>query len=417
MNKKGIKKILVVAESIDVEDSSGTKGRVALIKNLQKAGFELQVYHYTRKDIKLHGIACYSIKENRRSFLFFLSRLERYIRYWLKVNPNKYIENWLGFSFTFFNDSNSIAVGLKKITDFDPDLVLTLSKGASFRPHHALLKIPEWHSKWMAYIHDPYPFSCYPRPYDYVEPGHKQKRDFFLKLAANAKYAAYPSELLAEWMESYYRPLHGKRIIVPHQIDDEYSSNASLPDFFSPEKFNILHAGTLLWGRDPMGLINGFLQFLKDNPEAKKDAQLLWVGSKNHYSKELKKIREQHPEVYVSEDYVSFDRTQILQKKAAVNVILEANGPISPFLPGKFPHCVQAKKPILLLGPYYSESKRLLGANYPYHAEIYETSKIALILKKLYTDWKKNNKSGIDRPDLMEYLSFKNLSEIFNRSL
>lgn len=417
MENNSIKRILIVAESIDVEDSSGTKGRVALIKNLQKAGFELQVYHYTRKELKLPGIACYSIKEKRQSLLFFLSRLERYLRYWFKINPNKYIENQFGFSFTFFNDSNSIAAELNKITNFAPDLVLTLSKGASFRPHHALLKIPKWHSKWIAYIHDPYPFACYPRPYDYVEPGHQQKRGFFQKIAAKAKYAAYPSKLLAEWMEGYYRSLKDKRIIIPHQIDEEYTSNASLPDFFSPEKFNILHAGNLLWGRDPMGLINGFLQFLKENPEARNNVELLFVGSKNHYSKELKKISEQHAEIYVSKNYISFDSTQLLQKKAAVNVILEANGPISPFLPGKFPHCVQAKNSILLLGPYYSESKRLLGVDYPYHAEVYETLKIALILKELYADWGKNNKSGIDRPDLKEYLSFQNLSNIFNQIL
>lgn len=417
MSIKENKKILVVAESIDVEDSSGTKGRVALIKNLQRAGFELRVYHYTRKDIKLPGIICFPLKENRRSFLFFLSRSERYLRYWLKINPNKYIEKLFGFSFTFFNDSDSIAAGLRKISDFEPDLVLTLSKGASFRPHHALLKIPKWHSKWMAYIHDPYPFACYPRPYDYVEPGHQKKREFFLQVASKAKYAAYPSKLLAEWMEGYYRPLNGKSIVIPHQIDEAYTRDESFPAFFQPKKFNILHAGTLLWGRDPMGLVNGFSQFLQDCREAGEDARLLLIGSKNYYSKELEKISKQHPEIFISEDYISFNITQLLQKNTSVNVILEANGPISPFLPGKFPHCVQARKPVLLLGPYYSESKRLLGGDYQYHAEIYETSKIAFFLKELYTAWKVNNESVVDRPDLMEYLSVQNLNKILNRIL
>ncbi len=172
---ESIEKILAVVESIDVDDSSGSKANVALIKNLVKAGFEVRVYHYTRKDIQLGDIPCFTLKENRRSMLFFLSRLERYLRYWFKLKLNKYIEQAFGFSFTLFNDRNSIATGLRKINDFEPDLVLTLSKGGSFRPHHALLKIPKWHSKWMAYIHDPYPFASYPRPYDYVEPWHKEE--------------------------------------------------------------------------------------------------------------------------------------------------------------------------------------------------------------------------------------------------
>jgi len=67
------KKILVVVESIDVEDSSGSKANVALIQNLHQAGFEVLVYHYTRREIQLPGIPCVAIKEKRWSGLFFLS--------------------------------------------------------------------------------------------------------------------------------------------------------------------------------------------------------------------------------------------------------------------------------------------------------------------------------------------------------
>lgn len=148
------KKILIIAESIDVEDSSGSKANVALIENLKKAGFELKVFHYTRKEIQLPGIRCIAIKETKWNHLYLLSRLQRRIQNDLKLIINTPLENVFGFSFTFFNDSKSIATSLKS-SKFDPDIVLTLSKGASFRPHHALLQLPELHSKWMAYIHDP----------------------------------------------------------------------------------------------------------------------------------------------------------------------------------------------------------------------------------------------------------------------
>src|SRR5690606_26961152 len=118
------KKILIVAESIDVEDSSASKGRVALIKNLHKAGFKLQVYHYTRKHIQLEDIPCVAIKENTWSMLFFLSRIERQIRYKLNLKLNKPLEKIFGFSFTLLNDRNSIAKALRNIDDFEPDLVL-----------------------------------------------------------------------------------------------------------------------------------------------------------------------------------------------------------------------------------------------------------------------------------------------------
>jgi len=410
------KKILVVVESINVEDSSGSKANVALIQNLHKAGFEVLVYHYTRKDIQLAGISCHSIKENRRSLLFFLSRMERYLRYWFDLKVHKPIEQIFGFSFTLLNDRNSITTTLKKIKDFEPDLVVTLSKGASFRPHHALLKLPEWHTKWMAYIHDPYPFASYPRPYDYVEPGHQQKRNFFLKVAARAKYAAYPSKLLAEWMESYFPPLKGKAVIIPHQIDKDELYFSELPDYFRKDAFTIVHAGALMNARNPMGLIKAFRKFLTEVPDAAVHSQLLFIGAKSKYSREFQEIKKGLPQFFSSDSYLPFNETQAIQKNAAVNVILEAKGPISPFLPGKFPHCVQAGKPILLLGPYYSESRRLLGEEYSWWSEIGDEEKITENIKMLYQIWlKKEIISRVDYKSIKFYLSSTNLKDVIQK--
>jgi hypothetical protein len=48
-------KILVIVDSINVNDSSGSKANVALIQNLAACGFEVQVLHYTQKEITLEG--------------------------------------------------------------------------------------------------------------------------------------------------------------------------------------------------------------------------------------------------------------------------------------------------------------------------------------------------------------------------
>lgn len=72
---------------------------MAFINNLLKAGFEVEVYHYTRKDIEIDGISTQAIKENRTSPLFFLSRAERFIRRQLKLSLNTYIEQVFWFLF------------------------------------------------------------------------------------------------------------------------------------------------------------------------------------------------------------------------------------------------------------------------------------------------------------------------------
>jgi len=410
------KKILVVAESIDLEDSSGTKGRLALIKNLHKIGYDVRVYHYTRKEIHLPGITCVAIKEKRRSALFFLSRLERYIRTFLKIELNKPLEKTFGFSFTLFNDRNSIVTALRNIQDFNPDLVLTLSKGGSFRPHHALLKMPELHQKWMAYIHDPYPAHLFPRPFAWVEAGYFQKWKFIRDISEKAAFSAFPSKLLMEWMVSYYPGFLKSGVIIPHQVIEISTKDIDLPEYFNPLHFNLLHAGTLLEPRNPRILVEAFQRFLENNPEAKLNSKLIFLGGENVFSAWLKDKAEQTIELEVSEAYVPFKKVFKMQQHSAVNIILEAKSEISPFLPGKFPHCIQADKPILLLGPNYSESKRLLGEAYPYWAEIDDLDKITNAIENLYLEWKKSpNDSRLNRPDLIRYLSVLNLKEVMDK--
>ena len=405
-------KILIVAESIDIEDSSGSKANVALINNLKKGGFDLLVYHYTKKEIHLKGVPCKSIQEDRRSFLFFLSRLERYLRILFKIKLYKPIERTLGFSFTLLNDRNSIFTALRREKTFNPDLVVTLSKGGSFRPHHALLKLPLWHSKWLAYIHDPYPMHLYPPPYTWTEPGHGHKYSFVKTVFEKARFLAFPSKLLMEWMLAYFPGSNNKGLVIPHQISDIKLSQSSIPEYIQTDKFTVVHAGNLLWGRDPKGLLKGFKLFLKENPTAKERTQLLFLGGKNHYSLLLDQFGKENHQFYNSNRKVTYLEVQKMQASCSVNVILEAKSYVSPFLPGKFPHCVMADKPILLLGPEKSESRRLLGEDYPLWAEIDDVKKIAAILKGLYEIWEQDpNKLKLKRKDLENYLSPEHLQK------
>ncbi len=402
----------MVAESIDVEDSSGSKGRVALIQNLHKIGFEVKVYHYTRKEINLESISCRAIKEDRRSVFFYLSRIQRKLQHTFNWNLAKYLESWLGFSFTFLNDSRSIVKALKREKTFQPDLVLTLSKGASFRPHYAILKIPEFYSKWLAYIHDPYPLYYYPEPYTWAEPGYQRRIEFFQEVANKCRWAGYPSQLLAEWMEHHYPNFKNKRMVIPHQLFIENESPVALPQWFDPEKFILLHAGNLMKQRNPMPLVNGFQKFLEENPQAISEAHLIFIGSASYHLSKLKKAEQEINELYVSKGNLEYNVVLKLQHKASVNIILEAVAKESPFLPGKFPHCVAANKPILHLGPEESEVRRLLGEKHEYSSSADDSSRIAEKIKDLYFKWKYNRGNfTLDRPDLKMYLSETFLEE------
>lgn len=406
-------KIAIVVESINVNDSSGSKANVALIQNLHEIGHHISIFHYTRRKIHLKDIDCQLIKEKKRS-LYFLSRIQRVFQRTFKINISKFLESIFGFSFTFFNDTNSIKTFIEdKISN--SDLIITLSKGASFRPHYALLKLPKFHSKWLAYVHDPYPFHCYPKPYDWIESGYKMKESFFRKVSEKAKYSGFPSELLKEWMGNFFPSFLKTGIIIPHQTFKENFKKIDYPVYFDENKFTILHAGNLMKQRSPKGLIEGFLLFLFNNSKAKKDSRLLLLGSADYHKEMLSKYKIQIPELYVSNGSVPFKEVYHLQKNVSVNVILESKSGISPFLPGKFPHCVTANKPILLLAPAKSETKRLLGDEYPYSTEVDDVNEIANIFQKLYDQWLKDSSDlKLNREDLEHYVSVDYLSEVMN---
>ncbi|WP_372744875.1 UDP-glycosyltransferase [Lutibacter sp.] len=410
------KKILIILDSIDVNDSSGSKANVALIQNLQALGYRLKVVHYTLKEIQLNGVECVAISERKFNLMYFLSRTQRVLTRLTKININPFIEGLIGFSFTFLNDTKSIKKAILKERGFQPDLLLTLSKGGSFRPHYAVLQISELHNKWMAYVHDPYPFHCYPRPYDWVEKGAKFKEDFFRQVSEKAMHSAFPSLLLQNWMGSYFSKFLETGIVIPHQnLEVSTKENIYLPVFFEKEKFNLFHAGNLMNTRPPLFLLKAYKQFLEEVPEAKKISKLYLIGNVDFYKDKIIEIQNDVPQIYCSFKQLPYNLVSEMQKNSTVNFIIESKASISPFLPGKFPHCVAANKPIVLLSPYYSEVKRLLGKEYPYISEVDDVDRIQKIILKLYKEWIKVKDMRLNRPDLEEYISINHLGNIFNK--
>lgn len=404
-------KILIISESIDVEDSSASKGRVALIQNLNKIGFEIMVLHYSHKEIQLKGINCILIKEDINSVYFLLSRLIRIAQRIFKKNINKNIEAAFGFSFTHTNDAKKIAKAIKSNLDFNPDLILTLSKGASFRPHRAMLNLPDLHSKWMAYIHDPYPFHLYPKPFAKVEAGHLKKEKFMNEVCEKAKFVSFPSLMLKEWMQNYFPAIESKSVIIPHQINEAFEKQ-KLPDYFVENQFSLLHAGNLLKERTPEFLIKGYLKFLEKNDLVQSNSKLYLIG-KCYFHQDIMLQHQDNPNI-VWDGYTDYNTVQTLENEVSVNIILESISEISPFLPGKFPNHIKANKPIIALGPYHSEVRRLLGNDYPYWAEANDADKIESIITTLYHLWKQHpSQLKLNRIDLVNYCNETTLKGIF----
>ena len=175
-------RILVVADTLDVDASSGAKTSLALVESLLACGYDLKVLHYSRKEIPIKKATTVVIKEKKASLYYVLSKAQLLIKRIFGIALQPKTEARRGFSYAHTYDVASIKEAISKEKPDQYDWVLALSYAGILRAHTALAELPNWHAKFMAYIHDPYPQHSYPRPYDWVEPGHQFKREAFLKL-------------------------------------------------------------------------------------------------------------------------------------------------------------------------------------------------------------------------------------------
>jgi len=407
-------KILILAETIDVDTSSAGKANFAMITSLFAENIIFKVYHYSHKEVHIPGVETILIQENKKDFHYWLSRGQRILQRITKINFSKLLESRFGFSFTFKNDAHSMVSALRKEAPSAYDLILTLSKGSSYRTHATLLKLPQWHSKWLAYIHDPYPFHWYPKPYNWKEAGTIQKELFFKEVANSAKYLGYPSDLLKEWMGQFDSTFKEKGVLLPHQIT-QHVLKKRLPKFFNSNDFNVLHAGNLLEQRNPFYLIKAWTVFLEARPNARNCSQLLLIGPGNFHEPKLSELCESEETIYRYSGFMDYDMVLEFERQSSVNIVLEAEADISPFLPAKFPNLIMTNRPLLHLGPQKSEVRRLLGYDYSYVAEVQDIHAIANQLILLFDSWTAGELHIQSySADLKYYLSSTYLKETLN---
>ena len=402
-------KLLILVDSLNVNTSSGARVNMALIKNLNEL-FELTVIHNSDSLEEVDNISFIKVIQNRVSLAFILSRSIRLLRRHLGLNLSPMFENIFGFSFTFFSISKRFLESLRSINTSQYDLVITLSQGESFVPHFAMLKYRSLHHVWLAYIHDPFPAEFYPKSYSFKGSGSRQKIEFMREIMNVAKYLGFPGKNLADWMQNKYRISSNQVLIIPHQINIEAieREKITLPGFFNLDDFNILHAGNLLKQRNPSALIEAFELFLAQNPNARAHSNLYFIGHVSEYFDELVKGMDSVNIHFMAQ--LNYDIVQELQRKSSVNVILESNDEISPFLPGKITDCVNSGRPILALSPKNSEIRNLLGNDYPFQSAADDINVILRQINQLYKLWVTNGLTQ-NYNQLKTYLGIENLNK------
>lgn len=406
-------KILVIAESLRINETSSGIVSSTFIELLSFSGFEVVIL-------------------TPNNFEYPITWIDKNIEI-IKFNFNfkpKWYENIpkLRGLFTYINGFNNKSLNsikqwkdeiLKLVNNYNFNCIYALGSGSEFFTHFALselhLKIPFYLN-----IHDPYPMSLYPEPYRKKKNiiYSKQEIKFFLSLQ-KAQGISFPSKMLMDLMLEKYPKLKVKSYIIPHigtklnnLPENKIQDNLNLDN----KKINFVHVGTLLGPRTPKFLIEAFIELLENKNHNLENVQITFIGK---VAKELKELIQKNKidQIKFFEDRVSYKRSLEIIKKSDAIFVIEAISDFSPFLPGKVADIVYYNKIIIALSPKESEIRNLLGKKYIYQTELDNKKEIKNILISLINDIEQKKENVNKIKEIAEYVSLKRNSEIIKSVL
>ena len=382
------KKVLILAENLEVNrTSSGLRSNKQIL--LYKSYFgEVEVLTTTPLDyfkqmegVKYNFIETSTIKESFLSKIPKAKAIPAYLK-GFNLKYLKIIKLWSKFTVDLLQKDHK-------------DIVVVLGSGIRNYPSFAMLDIDKsLYGKYLQFVHDPYPSSCYPDPYTIkVKRPEQIRRSKFKKVLYKADILSYPSMDLQKWMQKFYGENLKSKSIIQHHIGLHKSElnpilvNTTSDTIILKKGLNITHTGTLIGHREPLYLFRAFEKLLENYPEAKKEVFINVIGKVNNYWSELKIPTNN---INVFKDRVSYAESLDIQKKSDVLFTIEPVTDISPIMHGKMADYFTFEKPVLALTSKKSENARLLGYDYALTIENGDVSKIYKALKLIYYKFKNN---------------------------
>lgn len=262
--------------------------------------------------------------------------------------------------------SNSIDIIFTSSTPFESHLV-------------GRLLAKEYRLPWIAAFSDPWPAALMPHPYNNNSVpilGSLQKH-CVKRILAECSAVQMPNRVAIEFMEAQTSiPIGGKGYAIPH-IGNRVSRAERTQDL----RGWLLHVGSLDRERVSPELVQALIDVRSDH--ARDINGLMLVGVVSPEFKDLvKKLRAESHVRYVGE--VPQDEAAQLICNAPALLALEANMPVSPFLPSKFADYACAGKPIIAVTPEESPMRDYLARYGGGVAVRHDVGEIVAALRKVF---------------------------------
>ncbi|MFT5971159.1 MAG: hypothetical protein ACI8ZO_001678 [Flavobacteriales bacterium] len=383
-------RILFLAEAINVDGTSAGLGSAKMIASLQSQGANVTCLHadFSRNDFPYLNAKLIRIRNKALSLHNLKHWLLKKLDTTFGLSFNKGYEARTGYSHKFWHDVNMYTQQIQALMETELfDLIFTRAKGSSFRMHAAMLKVQNT-IPWVAYYHDPYPFSQYPEPYAYeVEGKSNMQEKLNVKIIEKADYVYSPSSRLLHWLANFNPQVLEKGGVIPHPGYDfgvkvELELDASLEG-----KFLCLHAGTLLGVRNPNALFSAWEVLQNENEAFAENARLMIVGTVEGHNLDYAAALG----ILINKNRVPYFESIALLKRADVSIILEPEAIDHPFFPGKLADNIHYGKTILALSSNNSGTREVLSEDHPHICNPMNATAIKSSLLSLFEDWNRGD--------------------------
>ncbi len=167
-------------------------------------------------------------------------------------------------------------------------------------------------------------------------------------------------------------------------------------------KFTISHIGSLLTGRNPLGLWQALQELISENDAFKNAIKIQLAGVVGE--EVLQSIKDYGLTDYVKQlGYLSHDRVLETQQKSQVLLLLEIDSEETKgIIPGKLFEYLNAKRPILAIGPKGWEAGAMVKQHKAGHSCLHDdVSTLKNVLLELFKQFQKDtlvcNSKGVEQ--------------------
>lgn len=169
------------------------------------------------------------------------------------------------------------------------------------------------------------------------------------------------------------------------------------------EKFTIAHIGSLLAERNPKNLWLVLAEIIKENKNFAKDLELVFAGAIS--DEVISALRETGLySISVFKGYVTHSEAKLLQRSSQILLLLEIDSlETRAIIPGKLFEYLQAKRPIMAIGPEGSDISEILKET---QSGVFIKATESSVMKEKIVEYYnkfKSNKLAVSDADISNY--------------